>query len=84
MSWSFNASGVTGDIEAVKRLIGEIRDVLSKPEYGTGSSQVSSDLGLVTNFHADAPAAPAAEAEETAAEAETGVEGQDSGETPPE
>lgn len=80
MSWAFNASGVTGDIEMVKKLIGEIRDVLAKPEYGTGTSQVSSPLGLTNNFHAEEVTAAPAEPDQ---QAPAGSDGVDQAGSPP-
>lgn len=59
--WSFNAAGFTGDIEKVAELISRIGAILAEPEFGTGSSQVFSPLGLANNFHKDAVAVPAGE-----------------------
>lgn len=53
MTWSLNAHGVTGDANAVERLIHELRSVLANKDYGTGGSQFSGLTGLHNDFHLD-------------------------------
>lgn len=53
--WITNISGNTDDPSLISRLLGELKSVISKPEYGTGSSEFTSPHAAATNFHVPDP-----------------------------
>jgi hypothetical protein len=50
-TFSLNASGFLGDVKAVEAFFGDLKALLSKPEYGVTTSQFTGLGKWETNFH---------------------------------
>lgn len=54
-SWIARVSGDIEDPAKIRELLGELRGVVTKPEYGAGSSEFTSAHVAASNFHEPDP-----------------------------
>lgn len=78
-SWIATVSGVAEDVDKLKTLFGELKGVISKPEYGTGSSEFNSPHLAAQNFHTEPEPNEAPAATTGTAGDESWTPGQDGG-----